>query len=273
MPCPQARYWILTIPENSWQAPEALPPTMVYIRGQKERGEGDSGYVHWQVCVGFSQKKTLLQCKTIFSRDAHCEPTRSAAANTYVCKEETRIEGTEFAYGEMPIKRNSKEDWTKVKENAIAGKLDDIPDDIFIRHYNTLKNIRADYEQKPLDLEDVCGLWIWGEAGSGKSTKARTYGEYFSKPLTKWWTGFKNEPIVIVEDLDNETAKHMAHFLKIWGDKYSFIGNIHGSSKHLRPQKIIVTSNYKIEQLYGQDRELTEAIKRRYVEEELIKNF
>lgn len=52
---------------------------------------------------------SLSAVKKILPR-AHIEPSRSSSANTYCCKEETRVSGP-YVYGKPPFKRNSKIDW------------------------------------------------------------------------------------------------------------------------------------------------------------------
>jgi len=91
----QARYWLLTIPRASFDSAtfphDPLPSAIQVVMGQLERGA--SGYEHWQLLVAFTAKKTLAYVKSVFGSQAHCEPTRSAAANEYVFKEDTRIDG------------------------------------------------------------------------------------------------------------------------------------------------------------------------------------
>lgn len=67
---------------------------------------------------------------------AHCELSRSEAADEYVWKEDTRIEGTQFEIGKKKMKRNSETDWEAVKLSAAAGNLDSIPADVYVRCYN-----------------------------------------------------------------------------------------------------------------------------------------
>jgi len=89
---PQGKYWILTMPQHTY-VPH--PHSAIeYSKGQLEQGEG--GYLHWQVIVGFKKKTRLLGVKKIFGQECHAELTRSDAADDYVMKEETRIEGTRF---------------------------------------------------------------------------------------------------------------------------------------------------------------------------------
>lgn len=93
----QGIYWLLTIPKESWEP--CLPPGVQYIKGQAERGE-DTGYEHWQVLVILERKGSLTSIKSIFGiTGIHGELTRSKAAEDYVWKEATRMEGTQFEFG------------------------------------------------------------------------------------------------------------------------------------------------------------------------------
>lgn len=256
----QARYWLLTIPENDWQ-PNELPSECVYIRGQKEIG-ADTGYRHWQILSIFKRSVRLAKVKAVFGQRCHAEPSKSSAANQYVWKEETRIEGTKFELGETPFNRNSKTDWERAKQLAKEGKLDDIPADVFIKFYNTLKTIRRDYMGEVADLGSTAGIWIHGPPGVGKSHFAREqYPGAYLKPQNKWWDGYQNEDNVILDDFD---SKQLGHLLKIWGDKYSFIAESKGHSMKIRPKNFIITSNYRIDEIFNEDQQLCDAIKRRF---------
>lgn len=92
----QGRYWILTIPFASWSVPETLPDKIKYLKGQQEIGE--SGYHHWQLLC-CSEKMRLNALKALFCTQAHIELTRSEAADQYVWKEDTRVEGSQFELG------------------------------------------------------------------------------------------------------------------------------------------------------------------------------
>lgn len=122
MPAPQNRYFLLTIPHHAFTP--WLPDGIAFIRGQLECGE--SGYLHWQLLTIFKRKITITGAKAIFGASAHIEPSRSAAADEYVWKEETRVANTQFELGTRPIRRNVQTDWDAVRTSAKRGALDGI---------------------------------------------------------------------------------------------------------------------------------------------------
>jgi len=125
----QGRYWILTVPHADFVP--YLPVGVSWIKGQLELGAG--GFLHWQFCCAFPNKLRLRGVKLIFGDTAHCEVTRSAAAEDYVEKDETAVDGTRFELGARAVKRASSTDWDNIRELAKKGRLDDIPADIYIR--------------------------------------------------------------------------------------------------------------------------------------------
>lgn len=126
----QCRYWLLTIPGEEWDP--ILPESCSYIKGQKEVGE-ETGYVHWQVLCIFRRKTRLGGVKSVFGQSCHAEPSRSAAADGYVWKEQTRVDGTQFELGSKPTRRNSESDWGQVWDLARDGRLLDIEPSIRVQ--------------------------------------------------------------------------------------------------------------------------------------------
>ena len=152
--------------------------------------------------------------------------------------------------GEMEIERWD-EAWTAAKE----GRIEDIPADIRLRHYGTILKVASRYQQPPEELDLLDNLWIVGEHGTGKSTWVhRTYPGAYKKGFTKWWCGFReDEPghkTVLLDDLHPKFAEK--ELLKNWADVFPFQAEIKGGSMTIRPERIIVTSNYHPNEVFGE---------------------
>lgn len=254
----QGIYWLLTIPHYDF-TPYPLPGT-TWSRGQLE--EGDGGYLHWQLIVAFAKKESIRGVKELFGEKAHCELSRSAAASEYVWKEETRVSGTQFQFGERPFKRNDPADWDIVWESATAGKLLSIPADIRIRYYRTLRAISSDFAQ-PVGMERSCFVF-WGRTGSGKSRRAWDEAgleAYPKDPRTKWWSGYNGQANVVIDEFRG--AIDISHLLR-WLDRYPVSVEIKGSSVPLTAECFWITSNIHPDYWYVDvDRETINALLRR----------
>lgn len=55
-------------------------------------------------------------------------------ASDYCMKTDSRVEGP-IELGTRPVRRNNKQDWEEVKKAAMEGRMDDIPADIYIKHF------------------------------------------------------------------------------------------------------------------------------------------
>lgn len=241
----QARYWILTIKHESFTP--FLPLPIRWIRGQLERGE-QTGYLHWQCVVICQRKLRLGGIKSIFGDSVHAEPTRSAAAEDYVWKEDTRIDGTQFELGSRPFNRSSTTDWDAIRSSAVSGRLDDVPSDVFVRCYNQLRRIESDYVA-PARMERIVHVYH-GATGTGKSRRAwNEAGDdcYTKDPRTKFWDGYRGQAHVIIDEFRG--AIDIAHILR-WLDRYPVRVECKGSTHVLQARVIWITSNLPPSQWY-----------------------
>lgn len=236
----QGRYWMLTIPRNSWLCPVSLPNGLSYLKGQLERGDV-SDYEHWQLLAVFKKKSSLRVVKSLFGNECHAELSRSSAANQYVWKEATRIDGTQLELGTLPYKRNDPEDWERIWTHALEGEILAIPAQIRVQHYRTLRAVSADFAE-PLFVERSCVVF-WGPTGTGKSRRAwdeAGTGAYPKDPRSKFWCGYKGQKDVVIDEFRGDID--ISHLLR-WLDRYPVIVEIKGASTVLSATRIWITSN------------------------------
>lgn len=172
--------------------------------------------------------------------------TNYQGAIKYLKKEGNFITNMDFE------KKVTKDDIAKMVLTGIAltEVVEKYPKYLF--GYSRLKVDLAMYrlDLKKLDpLDRPCGIWIGGPSGSGKSTIATTkFGPYYFKGPNKWWDGYNGEETVVCEDVDI-SWKDCIPYLKIWADKYEFLGECKGGTIRLRPKRVVITSNRTLEEL------------------------
>lgn len=141
----------------------------------------------------------------------------------------------------MPIKRNSKQDWQRVWDLAVAGDLESVPVDIRVPHYRTLQRISSDY-CKPVAMVRT-GIVFWGKTGTGKSRRAwdeAGLDAYPKDPRSKWWDGYRGEEHVVIDEFRGTID--VSHLLR-WLDRYPFRMEIKCSHVVPKFKKIWITSN------------------------------
>ena len=158
--------------------------------------------------------------------------------------------------------------------SRLEGRFKEIPAKIQIKHLGNLERIHRQ-NLKFIDQTDVRGVWIWGKPGVGKSHFARQVlgaEGYYPKLNNKWWDGYQSQKVVIMEDVDKETIKFLHHHLKIWSDRWGFIGETKGGAVAPSHRWLVVTSNYSIADILAdlEDRELRTAIMRRFTRFEML---
>lgn len=141
--------------------------------------------------------------------------------------------------------------------------MDAIPKNLRIQHYNTFKKIRHEEGEQVSDLPSSnipVNYWFFGSTGSGKSHAARNEfpKSYLKVSNNKWWDGYRQgvHTTVIMDDFDI-SHNYMGFNLKIWADRYAFTAEVKGATLMLRPNHIIVTSNYHPAQIWPNDKEMT----------------
>lgn len=260
----KSRNWCFTVnnysdvDENLFK--EANCKYMVY-----GREVGAEGTPHLQGFIVFENAKHLGGVKTLHA-SAHWEIAKgNCEQNRIYCTKQLDFVET----GVIPMSQKRKgeveiERWDDAWNAAKRNRIDDIPADIRFRFYTTFKLIAKDYMVKPDDLEVMDNEWVFGPPGFGKSRYARVAcPDAYFKGCNKWWDGYQDQTSVIIDDFELD-GKCLGHHLKIWGDRYAFNAESKGSAMLIRPKKIIVTSNYSIEEVFAADQTMVQAILRRF---------
>lgn len=246
---------------------------------------GDSGNEHLQCFIALKKITEFATIKRYWPR-AHFELMAAKdpkdAANYCKKGEQSHFEYKELGtdgpnfgkncdyteYGELPAKQGDKGGqatqamWTEVMHNVANNQFEKIPPKILISHYGNLKKLYYDIRPHPKDLDYVCGIWIYGPPGVGKSHRARTeYGSYYDKMFNKWWDDYQDEETVLLDDFDEE-HKIFGHHLKRWADKYTFKAEVKNHIQTIRPKRIVVTSNYHPNEIF--QGKMLDAIERRF---------
>lgn len=217
-----------------------LPPGCVYIRGQLESG-ADTGYLHWQLLVVCEKKCRLGGIKKIFGDGIHAELSRSDAADEYVWKDDTYVDGTRFELGAKPIRRNAKRDWDAIWDAAVAGRLVDIPASVRVSSYAAISRIQKD-NLRPQALERTVYVFV-GSTGLGKSRRAwfeAGLGAYPKDPNTKFWDGYQGQENVVMDEFRGKID--ISNILR-WTDRYPVSVETKGSGVVFSARRLWITSN------------------------------
>lgn len=208
---------------------------------------------HLQIAVVFHNQRYINSVIKSLP-GCHIEIARDVDALINYCKKEGRF----FEHGVAPMSKKRKAEFggeAQVKrfkeafEAAKDGRLDDIPADMRTRYYRTYKEIAKDYMPDVASISHLENEWICGPAGCGKTYGVmKRFPGCYLKTANKWWDGYQGEETVLIDDLD-ESHKCLLHHLKIWGDHKPFLAETKGGMLKIRPKRIIVTSNVRIEEM------------------------
>ncbi|AUM61886.1 Rep [uncultured virus] len=267
---PQAKRWCYTLNNPTQPIPYNELTQAYHVYGEEV---GESGTPHYQGFIVFKNLKRLTQLKEI-NCHAHWEAAKGTnlEASDY-CKKD----GVFHEFGELPPEkhvRGSKagnkanaDKWRSISDHAKEGDLAWIDANYpkpFVTGYRNLVAIKKDFTKRIPDLPDTCGIWYYGQPGVGKTRLiTKLYPDAYLKRMNKWFDGYNNEEVVVIDDLDT-THSFMSYELKKLADRYCYMVEVKNASMYIRPKRVVVTSQYTIEQIWKDDPETVKALKRRF---------
>jgi len=174
-----------------------------------------------------------------------------------------------FEKGVRPLTQKEKGDcerdrYKRAYQLALEGDYGAIDSDILLRHYGTLKRIKAEFTKVfDLDVLPLC-VYLWGATGVGKSRLARELcgtEAYRKEPMTKWFTGYTHQKTVWIDEVEPMPYELQSLYKRLC-DHYVCPVESKGGNMDIRPEIMIFTSNHSPEKVFGQ---ATEPMLRRLV--------
>lgn len=249
-PSPRCRGWCWTINNPTTADDQELmglrEKVQYYVYGKET---GDNNTPHYQGYLYFPNPQRFNTIKNCLSR-AHIEPQRGSICQAI---EYCQKDGNWNEWGQRPEERSASQKvlWSWILSKARDGDLESIElkhPRIYFQYYEKLKSFAKPITRILTTLENE---WWYGPTGTGKSREIwQTYPEHYKKRISKWWDGYHRQDVVVIEEW-SPAYYMLADQLKIWSDRYPFAAEIkNGNLQGIRPSKIIVTSNYSIEQCF-----------------------
>ncbi len=265
-----AKHWVFTInnPKDD-QEPLFKPNSMQYLIAGLEKAP-TTGTFHFQGYVCLLSQKRLTGVKKLFPTGTHLEIMRGTSEQAIdYCKKDGKWEQK----GLKPMSNSTrmKQTWAKDIDHAKHGEFDMIQPHNLVRYYSAWKRINQDNPFKPQPLTELTNVWIKAPSGYGKSEYARTtYPNHYDKAPNKWFVGYKGEDTILCDDYGPDQCKYLHWYLKRWADLYSFPMETKGGGRQIRPKRVVVTSQYSIQDCF-EDIETVDAIERRFTTLELTR--
>lgn len=260
---PQSRRWCFTVnnPPNGAALPALISAAEYLVVGHEVAPT--TGTPHLQGYVFLKRKTRFTGVQKLLPPGAHIE----AAGGTHEQNRDYCSKSGNFVeHGVFPLEPDEagKKFWTEVIASAKAHTLEHTHPKEFVMYYSFAQKMERDNPEKLENNSELDNYWIWGPSGCGKSSSVRQrWPDYFNKPLNKWFCGYQDQETLLLDDFD-PSRKELGHHLKIWADHYPFYAEIKNGGKMVRPKRVVITSQYSPEMIYGDQPEVLDAIKRRF---------
>lgn len=265
----EVKGWFLTYPQCSESKECALEffKTLNIEEAVVCEEKHEDGSPHLHAYVKLEHGVDVKKAPTYFDLNGF-HGNYQAARSWRACQEYVKKDGNYITFN-IDIE-SAEQKRAKRNREIIDRPLDELIESgiVSMMQVPNIKKAKLIYEECKhnkfeVDPTQKRGLWIYGPPGVGKSFKARQYPDLYIKSQNKWWDGYVGQKNVLIDDFDRQ-GECLSHYIKIWSDVYQTTGEVKGGTVNLNYNKIIITSNYSIDEIFCNDSVLCEAIKRRF---------
>lgn len=227
-----------------WTAPLTDGPlifdneVMDYLAYAEETGK--SGYKHYQGFVCWKSARWTFACKKKYMC-YFAKMKGTLIQNDDYCSKQGKLQ----EFGQLPKqgeRTDLKEQVSLIleKKTSIKTILTENPH-LYHQYGRTLeKAVSLSYPhrtQKPIVY------WYYGTSGIGKTRSAveLSNSHYFKDTTTKWWDGYEQQQVIILDDLrrDDMALNTLLRLL----DRYEYAGEIKGGHIPINSEYIVITSD------------------------------
>ena len=247
-----------------------------------------TGTKHLQGCFQLLRKKRGDTVKNLIGiPEIHMEYQKKVyVANANYCEKSNDCyyypnKQANFENGRCITKRNVK--YEEALKLARMGNFDEISAEMLIKHEPRLIKQYVEHQKvENMMLDNQHGnffqdffILIHGETGVGKSFSVSTFLyclnqfwkwycelmkltyqpiEAYLKKCNKWWDGYRGQKAVVIEEVEPNWFRLSGNMLKQLLDQYPFPVECKGATiNKIRPQWVIMTSNYTLKQLCSKE--------------------
>lgn len=248
----QARRWFLTINNYSDEEIDIIKnmETVYTCIGKEEAPTTGTKHIHVIMCFSKPKWKSTIKGKLPRARVEKMMAKTVEQAREYLIKE-CKGNPPYYESGEMPKDINVAHTFKDYIEACKDGTVDK-ESLMYCRYERFFQRFLPESTYEFLGDLETKNVFIFGKPRTGKSRLVRDFARarglrIYNKLANKWWDGYRDHEIVLLEDLDPPTAKMLVRHFKLWCDRYPFTAEFKGGSSTIEPKfYFIVTSNYRL---------------------------